>query len=155
MAYVVLKAKRYEDANLLHSDDLVSRQTIRVYDLRNLGLEDQGFVILVEGSEEAVNRAVQLLNGIAEKIEGEEAKKIYEKIKEMEDAASSGFGSIFGRSHSQHSRSFSYFYFVNFPIFSQDLFRIFPYRKDRVSYHTLRSHSSRGPYFFQGLFYSL
>ena len=96
MAYVVLKAKRYEDANLLHSDDLVSRQTIRVYDLKNLGLEDQGFVILVEGSEEAVNRAVQLLNGIAEKIEGEEAKRIYEKIKEIEDAASSGFGSIFG-----------------------------------------------------------
>ena len=83
-------AKEMED---MFRDDILSRQTLMKRDGKALDLDDATYLI-VEGSEEAIKRAC----GIAGKFEvsGEEAEKVYRRIKESEDAASMGMGAIFG-----------------------------------------------------------
>jgi len=96
MTYAVFKGRSQKDEEIFSKDDIVSRQSIRTYDLASLGLEGEGVVILVEGSEDAVRRAKELAKDKLEIIEDEEAEKIYEKIKELEDSVSMGVGAIFG-----------------------------------------------------------
>jgi len=96
MAFAIFRGKTQKDENIFTKDDLVSRQTIRTYDYASLGLDGEGFIILVEGSDEAVNRAKEIAKDKLELIEGEDAHKIYEKIKELEESVSMGVGAIFG-----------------------------------------------------------
>ncbi len=78
----------------LFKDDLVSRQTLVKRDGMSLGLKDNYIYLLVEGSEEAINRARDLAG--ERELKGEESEEIYRKIKEAEDEASAGLGAIFG-----------------------------------------------------------
>ena len=96
MAFAIFRGKTQKDEDIFTKDDLVSRQTIRTYDYASLGLDGEGFIILVEGSDEAVNRAKEIAKDKLELIEGEDAHKIYEKIKELEESVSMGVGAIFG-----------------------------------------------------------
>ncbi len=92
--YAVFKfekgAKKIDE---LYHDDIVSRQSIIKRDGKSLGLEDAIYVI-VEGSEEAVKRAEEIAEEF--KLQGEDADKIYGKIKQAEEEASMGMGAIFG-----------------------------------------------------------
>ena len=96
MPYAIFRANTQKDEDIFTKDDIVSRQTIRTYDYSSLGLDGDGFIILVEGSEDAVNRAKEISKDRLELIAGEEAQKIYEKIKELEESVSMGVGAIFG-----------------------------------------------------------
>ena len=96
MPYAIFKGKTQKDEEIFTKDDLVSRQTIRTYDYASIGLEGEGFIILVEGSEEAISRAKEIAKDKLELIEDDEAQKIYEKIKKLEESVSMGVGAIFG-----------------------------------------------------------
>jgi len=94
--YVIFKGGSQRDEEVFSRDDIVSRQTIKTYDFSSLGLKGDGVVILIEGSEDAIERAKELAKDKLELIEGEEAEEIYKKIKELEESVSMGVGAIFG-----------------------------------------------------------
>ncbi len=77
----------------LYKDDAISRQTIVKRDARSLGMEGSDIYVLIEGSEEAIEKARKIA-GESEMKDGRE--EIYRKIKEAEEEASLGMGAIFG-----------------------------------------------------------
>ncbi|MFW5927726.1 MAG: hypothetical protein ACOCSL_00890 [Thermoplasmatota archaeon] len=77
------------------SDELVSRQTTSIRDGKSLGLKDDVNYFMVEGSEEAIDRATELFQqeGIEKAENADEVKKAIEK---EDEAAAQGMGTVFG-----------------------------------------------------------
>lgn len=97
IVFAVKSDKKSEAENLVRADDLVNRQsiTIRSADSMDMGKDyENSYFIMVEGSEEALHKAEELLKDIAKKLEEKDANIIAEKIKEEEDRAIEGFGNI-------------------------------------------------------------
>lgn len=92
--FEVEKEKAAKIADVL-SDDLISRQTTVIRDGESLGLKDGITYVMIEGSEEALDKSKELFSkeGIEE---AEELEKAYKAIKEDEEKAASGMGTIFG-----------------------------------------------------------
>ena len=76
-------------------DDLVSRQSIAIRDGAALGFPDLARLVLVEGSEAGVARAVERF-AFATRLAGDKAESVYRAIKSQEDDVASGVGFIFG-----------------------------------------------------------
>ena len=97
VAYKVFKLEA--DKNMLIAkvtgDDLVGRQSIVVRESHALGMEPGWKFLLVEGNEDGVARAVELMkeNGVTPYDGGDE---VYKKIKAEEEEAAGGMGMIFG-----------------------------------------------------------
>ncbi len=92
--FSVPTAKRTElDAAL--RDDLLSRQSQKVRDAAALGGPADATYVLVEGAEEAIRRAVELLAPIGTRMAATEGETLYRRFKEEEDAASAGMGLFF------------------------------------------------------------
>ena len=81
--------------NVLTTDDLVSRQSVTVRDAKSLGLKGDDRYVVVEGSEAALARAIELLKGIAP-LKGAEAEDVYRRFRAQDEQAASGMGLIFG-----------------------------------------------------------
>lgn len=77
------------------ADDLVSRQSIAMRDGSALGFPEFGRLVLVEGTEAGVARAVARF-AFATRLKGEKAEAVYQAFKAQEDDAASGIGLIFG-----------------------------------------------------------
>lgn len=77
------------------SDDLISRQNTNVKEGDSLGFKEDVTYVMVEGKEEAVEKAKDLF-----KEEGidvaENKEEVRDKIKEEEEAAAQGVGTVFG-----------------------------------------------------------
>lgn len=99
MEYAVFEIDKGKgsDAKMLEEDDLVSRQTITIRNAKALGLDGDSTYIKIEGSQEAIERAVEMVedNDLGKKADDDEAKEIYDKIAEEEESASQGMGMIF------------------------------------------------------------
>ncbi|KAA0005472.1 MAG: hypothetical protein FE045_05040 [Thermoplasmata archaeon] len=98
MAYEIFEIKK-EDESIIEEvkkDDLVMRQSIWTRDAKSLGKEGNTVFLKIEGSEEALKKAEQLLGEKARKLEGEEKEEINKKFVGDEEAASEGMGFIFG-----------------------------------------------------------
>lgn len=80
----------------LRNDDLLSRQGIEVRDASALGLEGQGSIVLVEGTESGVARAELLLKELGTKLAGAEAEKAYARFRSQGEDAAAGMGLVFG-----------------------------------------------------------
>ena len=78
----------------LRKDDLVGRQSIYVRNAKALGLEGDNVYIVLDGSEEAVNKAKELLKDLAK--EAEKSEEILAAFDKIEQAAASGMGFILG-----------------------------------------------------------
>ena len=78
------------------SDDLVSRQSITTRDAKALKIEKEAQFILIEGTDEALDKAKELFQDLGDLIEGTDAEDIYKKFKEDEEGAAAGVGFIFG-----------------------------------------------------------
>ena len=97
MDYVILSIPKGKSGALgrIVQDDLVSRQTIAVREASGLGLEGDDTFVLIEGSDEALKKAVELLGDEGAAVErGKD--DIYEKIKEAEEKVAEGLGLMFG-----------------------------------------------------------
>lgn len=75
-------------------DDLLSRQSLTIRDARHFGMSGDGVYLFVEGAEAGIVRADALLLEFAERAPDSEA--LHKKLKDEEDDAASGLGSIFG-----------------------------------------------------------
>lgn len=90
-----VKLEKDEIISEVISDDLVSRQTISVRDGKSLGLKEGVKYAMIEGSEEAIERAEEIFS--EEDVgEAENSEKVREKIKEEDQAAAEGMGTVFG-----------------------------------------------------------
>ena len=83
---------------ILHTDDLISRQSLTTRDARSLDLEGDNIYLKLEGSQEALDRAADLVeeHELGKQLSEAESQPIYDKIKEEEETASEGMGMIFG-----------------------------------------------------------
>ncbi len=77
----------------LEEDDLVNRQTIVIKD--GTPWEVDGKVVIVEGSEEALERAAELVDDAGGQ-PADNAEQIKADIDAEDDAAAAGMGAIFG-----------------------------------------------------------
>ncbi len=80
----------------LLKDDLVSRQSVVVRDARSLGVEGQGTLVLVEGIDEALQRAAAVLDAGGTPLGAAEADAAYRRFKAQDEEAASGLGLVFG-----------------------------------------------------------
>ena len=98
MAYVIfeVKSEHLGKINTLIKDDLVSRQSILTRDSSSLDINDDVSYVKIEGSDEGLQRAIELAKELEfTKLPEKKAKKIDKKIQEQEDSAASGMGMIF------------------------------------------------------------
>jgi hypothetical protein len=86
--------KRVKAEEILKKDDVVGRQSIYVRDCRSLGLAKEGYVIIIDGSDKALEKANELLKGLAEKYKNKE--EVLKKFEEEEQKATEAFGFIIG-----------------------------------------------------------
>ncbi len=76
-------------------DDLISRQNTDVKEGDSLGFKEDLTYVMVEGEEEAVEKARELFEEEGIDI-ADNKEEVREKIKEEEEAAAHGVGTVFG-----------------------------------------------------------
>ncbi|MBS3816394.1 MAG: hypothetical protein KGY76_02395 [Candidatus Thermoplasmatota archaeon] len=81
--------------NDILSDDLISRQNTNVRDGASLGFKEDVTYVMVEGKEEAVEKARDLFKEEEVQV-AENREEIKEKFKEEGEAAAEGIGTVFG-----------------------------------------------------------
>ncbi|MEM5834251.1 MAG: hypothetical protein QXQ69_00160 [Candidatus Aenigmatarchaeota archaeon] len=90
-----VETKDYQKVReILLKDDLVSRASVTFREGKNYGKE--GYYCFISGSEEQCKKALEVTKELAKEIKDEEKEKLISKIKEEENKALEGFGSIFG-----------------------------------------------------------
>jgi hypothetical protein len=96
--YTVLKINKENSSKVdaLYQDDLVSRQTIIRRDNVSLGLKDEALYVIIDGSQEAIDRAVVISKDFATVLSASERENVYKKVKEQDESTLEGIGSIFG-----------------------------------------------------------
>ncbi len=82
--------------NVVFADDIVARQTVNFREARALGFQKDGYYLEIDGPHEAINKAKELLGEMAVEAGAKEKEEVLRKIKEEEDKAAEGFGSLFG-----------------------------------------------------------
>ncbi len=98
MAYEIFEVSK-ENENIIEEvkkDDLVMRQSIWTRDAKSLGKDGNSIFLKIEGNEEALKKAEEILKDKARKLEGKEKEEINKKFVGDEEAASEGMGFIFG-----------------------------------------------------------
>jgi hypothetical protein len=92
--FAVPSSKRSElDAVL--KDDRVSRQSQKVREASAMGGPADTIYVLVEGADDAVRHAGELLGAIGQRLAPADAEPLYRKFKDEEEAASAGMGLFF------------------------------------------------------------
>lgn len=96
--YVIfhLKERGQETVNDLMADNEVGRLTILSRDGSKISGDYTGLIVLVEGVEERVLKAVELVGDRGEKLKDEKASEIYSKLKDESEDADQGVGFLFG-----------------------------------------------------------
>lgn len=80
----------------IYADDLLSRQSITVRDNSAIGVQKEGYYVLIDGTENAVAKAREMLKGAADELKGSAAEEVISAIEGQEENAAEGFGAIFG-----------------------------------------------------------
>ncbi len=79
---------------LLKKDETVNRGSITTRAASSLDIDEEGYFIVVDANEKAVEKAEELLKGIAKLYK--DGNKVLDKIDEQENSAIEGFGNILG-----------------------------------------------------------
>ncbi len=77
------------------SDDLISRQNSKVRDGESFGFKENVTYVMVEGKEEAVEKAKDLFEEEGVEV-AENREEVKEKFEEEDQAAAEGVGTVFG-----------------------------------------------------------
>lgn len=96
MPYQVYQLKSADRARLEQAltDDILSRQSVQIRDARHFGAPGDLLYFFVEGSEAGILRADALILQFAER--APKAAELHQMLKDEDDAAAAGLGSIFG-----------------------------------------------------------
>ena len=82
--------------NKLYADEVVSKASITVRDNAAIGKKGEGYYVQVEGDDEAIKKARELLKESGKELKGKEAEDVTQAIEGQESSAAEGFGAIFG-----------------------------------------------------------
>lgn len=98
MDYIIISLAKDKGAALgkLVQDDLVSRQTINIREAKGLGIEKDETYILIEGSEEALKKAQDLISGEGATLPSPEREMIRDLLRKAEEEVAEGLGLMFG-----------------------------------------------------------
>jgi hypothetical protein len=77
------------------ADDQVSRQSQKIRDAASLGGPSGSLYVLVEGADEPVRRAEELLAKVGEKMPAAEGTALHQRLKDEDEAAAAGMGLFF------------------------------------------------------------
>jgi len=77
------------------ADDRVSRQSHKIRDAATVGGPAGELYVLIEGSDEAVHRADELLAAIGTKLPAAEAAPLHARFKDEDESAAAGMGLFF------------------------------------------------------------
>ena len=80
--------------DVLLTDDVVGRASMVFKEGSIVGKD--GYYCLFSGTEEQCKRALELMKDLAEEVKDDRKSQLINKIKEEEDKAIEGFGSILG-----------------------------------------------------------
>jgi len=101
--YVVFEVEKSNarKADDVFKDDIVSRQSIvvresRVMDIKELQGKDIQLILIEGTSQEALDRAKKLFEGIGKPMADAVAAAVHKKIHEQDEAAADGMGALFG-----------------------------------------------------------
>jgi hypothetical protein len=92
--FVVPGTKRTELDTIL-KEDRIARQSQKIRDAPTLGGKAGDLFVLVEGSEDAVRTADEMLAKIGTRPAAAEREEILHRLKEEDEAASAGMGLFF------------------------------------------------------------
>ena len=92
--YRIPSAKKTELDQVL-ADDRVSRQSHKIRDAATVGGPSGELYVLIEGAEEAVRRADELLGPLGVKLPEPERTQLYQRFKDEDEAAAAGMGLFF------------------------------------------------------------
>ncbi len=97
MAWTIftVPASKRADLDGVLKDDRVSRQSQKVREASALGGPADRLYVLIEGSDDAVRYAGELLAKVGERPPTPDAEALYRKFKDEEEAASAGMGLFF------------------------------------------------------------
>jgi hypothetical protein len=91
------KSDKYAQAKTkVYGDEVVSKASIIIRDNSAIGMKKAGYYIVIDGEDEAVKKAKEILAGLAGVVSGAEEKSVVKAIEEQESSADAGFGAIFG-----------------------------------------------------------
>ncbi len=90
-----LPAEKKEALETVLQDNILWRQTRLFKEASLYGGKLGDYFLYMNGGEEAMQRADQMVPPLGKKLTGTDAEKIYAQIQEEEDRAASGMGMIF------------------------------------------------------------
>ncbi|RLF56188.1 MAG: hypothetical protein DRN37_08430 [Thermoplasmata archaeon] len=98
MAYAIfeLEKGKADVVEEIKKDDLISRQSIWTRDAASLGMEGEELFLKIEGDEQALKKAEELLKEKATLLEGDKKEEVNAKFVADDEKASEGMGFIFG-----------------------------------------------------------
>lgn len=96
--YVIfhLKEKGQDVLNSLMADDEVSRLSISSRDGSKISDEYTGLLVLIEGNDKVVERAVEIVADRGKRLVEDKASEVYGRIKGESENADQGVGFLFG-----------------------------------------------------------
>ncbi len=96
-ALFFLPSENYSNVkNKVSEDDVVSRQSLNFREGKALGFDKEGYYLEIDGSEESIVKAKELIGDLGKEVSGKEKEDVLAKISEQQENAAAGFGSIFG-----------------------------------------------------------
>lgn len=96
ITFVKKENVRKAEETLRNDFDVVAKQSITVRDARALDVKEDGSFFLIDGTEEGVAKAKELIKELVAEMDKEKLEDAKQKIKEEGDKAAEGFGGIFG-----------------------------------------------------------
>jgi hypothetical protein len=94
-AIFTVTSDRRDTLDAALKDDLVSRQSQKVRDGPSVGAAGGTTVVLLEGTPAALDRLGELLGPAGSRLSGDDAERLYRRLKDEEEAASAGMGLFF------------------------------------------------------------
>ena len=90
--FLVTGENKVKAENILRKDDVVARQSIAYRQCLSLGVKEDGFFIIIDGADNAIQKARELLKDLATEYKNKDA--VLKAYDEQEEQASEGFGFI-------------------------------------------------------------
>jgi hypothetical protein len=87
--------QRKTELDQVLADDRVSRQSHKIRDAATAGGPSGELYVLIEGSDDAVRRADELLAAIGTKLSPADGEKLHGRFKEEDESAAAGMGLFF------------------------------------------------------------
>lgn len=96
IVWLVSDDKINEVKNKLLKDDLVARQSVTIRSARSLDFNKDGNYVCITGSQEAIDKAKELVGESLQDLEDNEVTEVINRIDESENSVAAGLGGIFG-----------------------------------------------------------